>query len=141
MFILFHLPVTVLQCSVDDGSVKKRTVNLEDKGEHSAASIYAEKNIVHSVHAIDINSERVEPKTTTEHFRVAMLLSLGISSGQYFISVSKDRCPLELTVAWPSTQSDMKMMHHNRLSAKTIDQFELYHPALLCFGHHLKSHW
>lgn len=69
----------------------------------------------------------VEPGTMTKRFTVPILLSWGISSGQFFVRIDEGGCALIFFTRWPIPTLDLEFLYCKWLFIICSDKIEIYH--------------
>ena len=95
----------------------------------------------HSFEPLHLLAEWEHPIHKTKMVTVAVLLPSGVSTGAWHTSVESGGSVLELTVSWPVSLLDMKVLHSKWLHPKGgyDGTFSQFHPQFLALENALRG--
>lgn len=133
------------RCTNDDSShdIKPAVQPSDNIGSDKAGAI--ERRLLSATTTpvftpLSLQSQWVEPGSTTRMVTVAMVLPTGVGKGQFDVKVLDGGREVELKVMLPEPLSNLRMLHRKWVeTAKDGSKMQMYHPKVLGFEASLKQ--
>lgn len=128
----------VARCTaIDVEPTKKRKVSEEVTT--CSPSLCETMSLSDNNQPLHIISDWIEPGTHTKRV-VHALLPSGVLPGDFLIRIEGDGCGLYITMSWPESLINLKMLHLKWIQSGRIDRIKRYHPKIISFERLLKLH-